>query len=137
MAAYVSPEVLLQFRWILLSNRAHLIHLGEVRFREFEQSVQFMLLLSSPEAEEQFNLLKGKYGSLFLWHGSHGNRWDSVLRNGLKNATGTKMQANGAALITRDLFREKFPDVVAVFTAVHKSLSGVKIGECPADHIAV
>jgi poly [ADP-ribose] polymerase 6/8 len=57
-----------------------------------------MTLISSPEAEEVFNGLKEKYGSMYLWHGSHGQRWHSILRNGLKNATGTRLQAHGAAL---------------------------------------
>jgi poly [ADP-ribose] polymerase 6/8 len=86
-------------RWVLLSNRSHLISLPHaMRFREFDSSRQFMTLLSSPEAEEKFGRLKDIYGSIYLWHGSHGQRWHSILRNGLKNATGTKLQANGAAL---------------------------------------
>jgi poly [ADP-ribose] polymerase 6/8 len=57
-----------------------------------------MTLISSPEAEREFRKLKEKFGSMFLFHGSDGTRWHSVIRNGLKNATGTDMQANGAVL---------------------------------------
>jgi poly [ADP-ribose] polymerase 6/8 len=98
LSAVISPEAFALLRWILLSNRSHLIHLpAEMQFKDLNPSVQFMTLLSAPEVEEVFNSLKMKYGSFYLWHGSNGQRWHSILRNGLKNATGTSMQANGAA----------------------------------------
>lgn len=86
-------------RWVLLSNRSHLIYLPpELQLPEFKSSKQFMALISSPESEYAFQALKEKYGSIYLWHGSNGERWHSIVRNGLKNATGTKLQQNGAAL---------------------------------------
>jgi hypothetical protein len=82
----------------LLSNRSHLIYLpSHLTFPEFKGSHQFMAMLSSPEAEDIFCELKARFGSLHLWHGSHGQRWHSIFRTGLKNATGTKLQVNGAA----------------------------------------
>jgi poly [ADP-ribose] polymerase 6/8 len=57
-----------------------------------------MSLISTPESEREFRTLKEKYGAMYLFHGSDGSRWHSIVRNGLKNATGTPMQANGAAL---------------------------------------
>jgi poly [ADP-ribose] polymerase 6/8 len=99
LSKVISPTGLALLRWVLLSNRAHLIYLpAEMQLPDFPRSRQFMTLLSSPEAEDVFNKLKGKHGSFHLWHGSHGQRWHSILRNGLKNATGTKLQANGAVL---------------------------------------
>jgi poly [ADP-ribose] polymerase 6/8 len=86
-------------RWIILSNRSHLISLPpDLRLPEFPCQQQFMALLASPEAEEVFNGIKAKHGSCFLWHGSNGQRWHSIFRNGLKNATGTNLQVNGAVL---------------------------------------
>jgi poly [ADP-ribose] polymerase 6/8 len=86
-------------RWILFSNRSHLMSLpDEMRLPEFPGCLQFMTLISSPEAEETFNILKQQFGSIFLWHGSGGERWHSILRTGLKNATGTTLMQNGAAL---------------------------------------
>lgn len=86
-------------RWVLLSNDSHLISLPKsMQFSDFEGSAQFMTLLSSPDAEEVFDRLKKKYGSCYIWHGSDGARWHSIIRNGLKNATGTPMQRNGAIL---------------------------------------
>jgi poly [ADP-ribose] polymerase 6/8 len=85
-------------RWIIISNRSHLISLpADLQLSEFPCRQQFMALLSSPEAEEIFNGIKAKHGSCFLWHGSNGQRWHSIFRNGLKNATGTNLQVNGAA----------------------------------------
>jgi poly [ADP-ribose] polymerase 6/8 len=94
----IKPQGLALLRWVLLSNRSHLIFLpDDMALPEFKGSKQFMTLLSSPEAENIFNRLKEQYRSFHLWHGSHGQRWHSIVRNGLKNATGTKLQANGAA----------------------------------------
>jgi poly [ADP-ribose] polymerase 6/8 len=85
-------------KWTLLSFHAHLISIPkEMQFAQFTSPFQFMTLLASPEAEERFNGYKQQYGSQFLWHGSNADRWHSILRNGLKNASGTSMQAHGAA----------------------------------------
>jgi poly [ADP-ribose] polymerase 6/8 len=95
----IGPRSLDLLRWVLLSNRSHLISLpNELRLPEFNARHQFMTLISTPEAEQVFYGLKQACGAMYLWHGSHGARWHSILRNGLKNATGTSMQANGAAL---------------------------------------
>lgn len=86
-------------RWVLFSNRSHLIAIPpEMQLREFAGTRQFMALLGSPEAEDVFNRLKSRYGSCYMWHGSDTVRWHSILRNGLKNASGTALQANGAVL---------------------------------------
>ena len=83
-------------RWIVMSNRSHLIHLQH-GMRIFESSIyQFMSLISAPEVEREFKRLKARYGSRFLFHGSSTPRWHSIIRNGLKNASGTDLQANGA-----------------------------------------
>lgn len=95
----IGAEAVSLLRWVLLSNRSHLIYLPpELQLPEFQPSKQFLALISSPEAESTFQYLKDKYGSIYLWHGSHGERWHSIIRNGLKNGTGTKLQQNGAVL---------------------------------------
>jgi carboxylesterase type B len=65
--------------------------------REFGDSAQFLTLLASPEAEDIFQKLKAEFGSCYLWHGSGADRWHSIVRTGLRSATGTALQANGAA----------------------------------------
>jgi hypothetical protein len=98
LAALLGERGLDLVRWILLSNRSHLISLPSTMcMREFGDSTQFLTLLASPEAEDIFQKLKAEFGSCFLWHGSGAERWHSIVRTGLRNATGTALQANGAA----------------------------------------
>jgi poly [ADP-ribose] polymerase 6/8 len=99
LSAMIGPRAFLLLRWILLSNRTHLISLSpKFSFKRFSSARQFMSLLATPEAEREFRKLKDKYGSMYLFHGSNGSRWHSIVRNGLKNATGTPLEANGSAL---------------------------------------
>jgi hypothetical protein len=84
-------------RWVLLSNRSHLISLpASLRLKQFAGTEQFMTLLSSPEREEVFNDLKGRFGSMYLWHGSGAENWHSILRTGLKNFSNTDLMKCGA-----------------------------------------
>jgi poly [ADP-ribose] polymerase 6/8 len=106
--AYADDQILAQsigirsyelLRWVLFSNRSHLISLPDrQRVPDYPGTIQFMTIISSPESEARFNLIRQKYGSMFLWHGSGAERWHAILRKGLKNATGTRLQMNGAAL---------------------------------------
>ena len=94
----IGPTSLAVLRWALLSQRSHITLLPEaLKIKTIPAKYQFMTLLGSPESERDFRDLKYRKGSCFLWHGSHGDRWCSILRNGLKNATGTKLQINGSA----------------------------------------
>lgn len=56
-----------------------------------------MALTASPEQENLFQQMKKKYGSRFLWHGSSIDRWHAIIRQGLKNMTGTYYEKNGRA----------------------------------------
>jgi hypothetical protein len=97
LTQWIGERAVSLLRWVLLSNRSHLITLeGNLQLPDFPNCVQFMALLSSPESEEVFNTLKSSYGSFLLWHGSKGERWHPIIRNGLKNLTGTPDQANGS-----------------------------------------
>ena len=86
-------------RWILLSNRSQFLSLPkDLSLKEVSsKTIQFMALISTPEKENEFRKLEAKYGSRFLFHGSHIDRWHSIIRNGLINASGTELQRNGAA----------------------------------------
>ncbi|XP_045063623.1 protein mono-ADP-ribosyltransferase PARP6-like isoform X2 [Coregonus clupeaformis] len=71
--------------------------------REMTQQLKFMhtphqfLLTSSPPAKEaRFRAARKLYGSTFAFHGSHIENWHSILRNGLVNASCTKLQLHGA-----------------------------------------
>lgn len=58
---------------------------------------QYLLLSAPPEKETIFRELKAKHGSTFAFHGSSMENWHSILRRGLVNASGTRLQLNGAA----------------------------------------
>lgn len=47
--------------------------------------------------EEEFDKKVSLYGSCFLFHGSNAENWYSIIRNGLKVMSNTKMMLNGAA----------------------------------------
>lgn len=65
--------------------------------KEMYTEHQYYLLSSSPEKEEKFQKYKTQYGSFYAFHGSGLSNWHAILRNGLKNMSGTEGQLNGAA----------------------------------------
>jgi len=84
--------------WIISSNRSHIVKIPkDKRIKTMGTPFQYLLLSAPPEKEEKFKKLRTKYGSKFAFHGSRVENWHSILRNGLKNASGTKLQLNGAA----------------------------------------
>ncbi|XP_040349089.1 uncharacterized protein LOC121041945 isoform X4 [Herpailurus yagouaroundi] len=85
-------------QWIISSNRSHIVKLPLSRQLKFmHTSHQFLLLSSPPAKEARFRTAKKLYGSTFAFHGSHIENWHSILRNGLVNASYTKLQLHGAA----------------------------------------
>lgn len=75
-------------RWLILSNKSQLIKLPpELKLKNVDFNNQFMTLMAAPRAEDEFQIKKRKNGnkSLFMWHGSGGDRWHSIIRNGLMN----------------------------------------------------
>lgn len=106
-------EALDFLRWVILSNKSQLIHLPpQLRLKEVPFKTQFMSLIASPEKESLFQFKKRKLGgngqkkknqqnkadvgrSVLRWHGSSGERWHSIFRNGLKNMSYTDC-VNGA-----------------------------------------
>lgn len=85
----LGPDALDLLRWVILSNKNQLIHLPrELNIDSVDFDVQFMTLMASPDAEEAFQKKKKNCknkNSVFLWHGSGGDRWHSIIRNGLMN----------------------------------------------------
>ncbi|KAM7414800.1 hypothetical protein PAMA_019559 [Pampus argenteus] len=53
---------------------------------------QFLLISSPPSKEARFQTARKLHGSTFAFHGSHIENWHSILRNGLINASYTKLQ---------------------------------------------
>ncbi|XP_058501459.1 protein mono-ADP-ribosyltransferase PARP6-like [Solea solea] len=80
-------------QWILASNRSHIVKLPPHRKLRFMHTPHQFLLISSPPCKEaRFQTARNIYGSTFAFHGSHIENWHSILRNGLVNASYTKLQ---------------------------------------------
>ncbi|XP_069758764.1 protein mono-ADP-ribosyltransferase PARP6-like isoform X2 [Narcine bancroftii] len=79
-------------QWIISSNRSHIVKLPLSGLKFMHTSHQFLLLSSPPAKEARFRTAKKLYGSTFAFHGSHIENWHSILRNGLVNASYTKLQ---------------------------------------------
>jgi hypothetical protein len=85
-------------RWLMASNRCFLKLLaGDKQIKQMNTKYQFALLNATPEKESIFNAARQKYGSFYAWHGSSLCNWHAIMRNGLKNMSGTSGQLNGAA----------------------------------------
>jgi hypothetical protein len=84
-------------RWTLSSMRS------DLRFIEKEHQVdglgnlQFLLRSSRPEREAVFQANKRCQGgnSFFAWHGSAAGNWHCIVREGLKNYSGTNLMSTG------------------------------------------
>lgn len=86
------------FHWVKSSNRCHLAHIHKSkRIASMSTDYQFVMLSAPVRKEQEFTRLKEEHGTFFAFHGSGGENWHSILRNGLYNASGTKYQVNGAA----------------------------------------
>jgi len=85
-------------QWVINSNRSHIEKIPESRHvKSMNTPHQYVLLSAPPEKEQEFNTLKAKHGTVFAFHGSPVENWHCILRTGLRNASGTKLQLNGAA----------------------------------------
>ncbi|KAM9376044.1 protein mono-ADP-ribosyltransferase PARP6-like [Pholidichthys leucotaenia] len=94
----VDPLAYPLLQWILASNRSHIVKLPLNKQLKFMHTPhQFLLVSSPPSKEARFQTAKKLYGSTFAFHGSHIENWHSILRNGLVNASDTKLQLHGAA----------------------------------------
>lgn len=85
-------------RWVMVSNRSYLVPLEpENRISSFRTPYQYLLISAPPDKENKFQELKQQHGSTFAYHGSSAENWHSILRNGLKNASNSKLMTTGAA----------------------------------------
>jgi len=94
----IHPHCFSLLQWIITSNRSHIVLIPkEKRVKKMFTPHQYLLLSAPPEKENIFQELKKKHGSCFAFHGSSAENWHSILRRGLINASGTKLQVNGSA----------------------------------------
>ncbi|KAJ5076731.1 poly adp-ribose polymerase family member parp [Anaeramoeba ignava] len=86
-------------RWLITSNRAHLIKIPVfAKIKDFKSDSQFLLLSGPPQKEAKFQNLKKQYPSVFAFHGSPTENWHSILRKGLKNMSNTRFMLHAAAM---------------------------------------
>jgi len=84
-------------RWCLTSNRAHMSSLKPSdRITQIGTTIQLLLLSCPPKKELKFQQEKKKKGSFYAFHGSAFNNWHCILRQGLKNYSGTEFMTTGA-----------------------------------------
>eukprot|EP01094_Clydonella_sp_ATCC50884_P014160 TRINITY_DN244_c0_g1_i8.p1 TRINITY_DN244_c0_g1~~TRINITY_DN244_c0_g1_i8.p1 ORF type:complete len:321 (-),score=24.01 TRINITY_DN244_c0_g1_i8:457-1419(-) len=92
------PYAFALLSWVISSSRCHIVKLQDSQhIREMKTRHQFLLASASPEKEQLFQELKAEHGSFFAFHGSPIANWHSIMRTGLRNASGTKLQLHGAA----------------------------------------
>eukprot|EP01105_Mastigella_eilhardi_P003872 TRINITY_DN1505_c0_g1_i3.p1 TRINITY_DN1505_c0_g1~~TRINITY_DN1505_c0_g1_i3.p1 ORF type:complete len:269 (+),score=71.07 TRINITY_DN1505_c0_g1_i3:258-1064(+) len=92
------PCVFPLFQWIINSNQSHIVKLTPQQYiKTIQTPHQYLLLSATAETENIFLERKKQNGSEFAFHGSPIENWHSIMRNGLKNASGSKLQMNGAA----------------------------------------
>ena len=79
-------------KFILMSNRTNMRRVYMFNRPELDENIKQYEVKHLPDVES-----KHKGDSIFLFHGSNTENWHSILRNGLKNCSGTGLQLNGAA----------------------------------------
>jgi len=85
-------------QWLVSSNRSHIEKIPPSRHvKSMNTEYQYVLMSAPPEKEQAFKRLKAQHGTIFAFHGSPVENWHCILRTGLRNASGTKLQLNGAA----------------------------------------
>ena len=104
---YLSAEDPLLYpllQWIISSNRSYIELLKPCDAVGNLGRLQFHLVTCNPQKEKVFQEYKrqaakkgppGSRGSLLGWHGSSCYNWHAILREGLKNYSGTKMMSTG------------------------------------------
>jgi len=82
----LNPLAYRLLRWIITSNRCHLVKLPyDKHIMEMNTIHQYIMLTCTPEKEATFTTYKAKFGSFFAFHGSSMENWHAILRGGLKN----------------------------------------------------
>lgn len=93
-------------KFILITNKTYIIsekisnndkiysedHKNNLEINDETKFINFQVI-HNPKIENKFKTSKPQY----LFHGSAIGNWYSIMRNGLKNYSGTKMMANGMA----------------------------------------
>jgi len=96
--SHTEPLAFPLLEWIINSNRSMIIKMDKAHILpSLKTPHQYLLMTAPPEKQRKFLELKKQHGTTYAFHGSGMENWHAILRNGLKNASGTKLQVNGAA----------------------------------------
>jgi len=95
---YIGKDTYKLLKWILNCKRCALLKVPDKKkLKCMQTDDQFLMLVDDPEKSSKFNKDREKYGSYFCFHGSGIENWHSILRNGIVNASNTKLMTTGAA----------------------------------------
>lgn len=93
----ISPFAYPLLTWVVSSNRSFFVRLPAEHAIAALGGEQYLMLSSPPDREQRFRALRRQHGSVYTFHGSSCENWHSIVRTGLRNASGTKFQVNGTA----------------------------------------
>jgi len=89
---YLTDELV---KWITTSNSVYRLAKLPVRYQISSMNTPEQYILINTGPEEKFDERKQKYGSVYGFHGSSNENWYSIFKQGLKNASGTELEAHG------------------------------------------
>ena len=93
-----SASIYKLLQYLICTNRVSFQLLdGESKLSENDSITEYIIYNNEASKEAKFQKLKAKYGSVFTFHGSSIENWYSILRNGPRNLSNTKMMTAGAA----------------------------------------
>lgn len=88
-------EIRCCLQWIITINRCQISY--EPDNNTIPGVEQFSVISMPVEKEKVFQSNAKKYGTKLLFHGSPLHCWSSIIKNGLKNMSGTRYMVNGKA----------------------------------------
>lgn len=93
----IDKNAYLLIKWLILLNNLFFMKVSYELSLYKLNCEQFVILDRSPEKEQELKNLRKKYGYTYAFHGSPIENWYSIIYNGLKNYSNTKLQLHGAA----------------------------------------
>jgi ubiquitin-protein ligase len=96
LADKLGQDLYILIRFILMSCKLDIQKNDDVLDIKSDKFIIYKII-HSQDKEEEFKKLAGNASSAYLFHGSRWANWFSILRNGLKNCSSSKLMTAGAA----------------------------------------
>ncbi|MCJ7637139.1 MAG: hypothetical protein MUO21_06575, partial [Nitrososphaeraceae archaeon] len=132
LAKILGKDLYILVRFILMSCKVT-IQKGDDMLKIKGEGYKLYKIIYPSDKDDEFKLLASKdtVGTQYLFHGSNWANWYSILRNGLKNCSGSKLmtagQAHGAGIYLSDNIQVSYgygasghKSVVGVFEIINK-----------------